>query len=101
MDHTLIIPKLKGIMQNSWRRQCRKDGEKGLINRRPGPRNLSWRTVPEIEEKVLHLRRTYHFGAKRISWFLQRYRGVGISEVGVRGTRSLRCRMGSLFSTGP
>ena len=71
-----------------WRRQYRKDGEKGLINRRPGPRNPSWRTAPEIEKKVLHLRRTYHFGAQRISWYLQRYHRVEISEGGVRGTLS-------------
>ena len=52
----------------------------------PGPRNPPWRTAPEIEKKVLHLRRTYHFRAQRIAWFLQRYHGVEISEGGVRGT---------------
>ena len=69
-----------------WRRRYQQYGEKGLVNRRPGPRNPPWRTAPEIEKKVLHLRRTYHFGAQRIAWFLQRYHGVEISEGGVRGT---------------
>ena len=30
-------------------KQYEKSGEEGLVNRRPGPRNPSWRTPPEIE----------------------------------------------------
>lgn len=67
-----------------WRRRYQQYEEKGLVNRRPSPRNPPWRTAPEIEKKVLHLRRTYHFGAQRIAWFLQRYHGVEISEGGAR-----------------
>jgi hypothetical protein len=31
-----------------------------MVNRKPAPRNPANRTPPEIVEKVLHLRRTYH-----------------------------------------
>lgn len=69
------------------RRQSRKYGEKSLINRRPGPRNPSWRIAPVIEKK-LHLRRTYHSGGQRIFRYLQRCQGMETSERGVRGTLS-------------
>src|SRR5262249_36042443 len=37
-----------------------------------------------VEEKILHLRRTYHFGQQRIAWYLERYHGITISAGGVR-----------------
>jgi hypothetical protein len=38
------------------------------------------RTPPEIVEKVLHLRRTYHLGPIRIVWYLARYHDIKISD---------------------
>lgn len=68
-----------------WRRAYEAHGEKGLINQRPGfkPGAHPKKMKPEIEEKVLHLRRRYHFGPERISWYLARYHGVEISSQGV------------------
>ena len=42
------------------------------------------RTTPgEIWEKVLYLRRYYHFGPGRIQMYLQRYRAIQISKMGI------------------
>jgi transposase InsO family protein len=67
-----------------WKRAYELHGETGLVNKKPCPENPKLRTPPEIEEMVLHLRRTYHLGQLRISWFLHRYHGIKISPGGVR-----------------
>ena len=38
--------------------------------------------APDIVEKGLHLRRTYHLGPIRIVWYLERYHGITISKAG-------------------
>jgi transposase InsO family protein len=68
-----------------WKRAYEKDGEQALVNSKPCPENPKLRTKPEVEEKILHLRRTYHFGQQRIAWYLERYHGITISAGGVRG----------------
>lgn len=68
-----------------WKRAYEKHGEKALINSKPCPENPKLRTAPEIEQKILHLRRKYHLGQLRISWYLQRYHGIKISAGGVYG----------------
>lgn len=47
------------------------------------PKNPANRTPPEIVDKVLHLRSTYHLGPIRIVWYLARDHGIKISEAGV------------------
>jgi transposase InsO family protein len=66
-----------------WRTAYRKRGEGGLINGKPIPKWHANRTPPEVEEKVLHLRRKYHLGPIRIVWYLERYHGIKISDAGV------------------
>jgi transposase len=68
-----------------WKRAYEKYGEKALINSKPCPQNPKLRTLAEIEEKILHLRRNYHLGQLRISWYLHRYHGIKISPGGVYG----------------
>jgi hypothetical protein len=58
-------------------------GERGLINSKPCPKNPKLRTPLPIEEKILYLRRNYHFGQVRISWYLARYHDIKISSGGV------------------
>jgi len=55
----------------------------GLINSKPCPGNPRLRTPPEIEEKILYLRRTYHLGQQHIAWYLERYHAIKISSSGV------------------
>ena len=66
-----------------WRTAYRQLGEAGLVNAKPIPKNPVNRTSPEIVDKVLHLRRTYHLGPIRIVWSLARYHAIKISEAGV------------------
>jgi transposase InsO family protein len=63
--------------------QLRASGEKGLINSKPCPENPTLRIPQEIKEKILYLRKTYHLGQLRISWFLERYHGLKVSSGGV------------------
>jgi transposase-like protein len=59
-----------GISRESyyrWRLALAEKGEAGLVNSKPCPENPRLRTPPEIEDKVLYLRRTYHLGPVRIS----------------------------------
>ncbi len=68
-----------------WKRAYEEFGEPGLVNRKPGvtSENHPFRTSPEIEEKIVYLRKNYHLGQTRISWYLLRYHGIKISPVGV------------------
>lgn len=66
-----------------WKKAYERYGEEGLINKRPCPINPTLRTPPEIEEKVLYLRKKYHLGQQRIAWFLERYHNMKISPAGV------------------
>ena len=75
-----------GIARSSfyrWKALFKEKVEAGLIDSKPCPKNLPRRTPARIEEKVLHLRRTYHFGSDRIAWYLARYHQVKISGKGV------------------
>lgn len=75
-----------GVARSSfyrWKALYKKKGEAGLINTKPCPKNLPLRTPAKIEEKILALRRTYHFDPDRIAWFLERYHQIKISGKGV------------------
>lgn len=68
-----------------WRRAHRAGGEPGLVNRRPGPRqNLSRRVAPEVEAKILEIRKSCGLGVHRLSWYLARYCGMKVSTGGVQ-----------------
>jgi transposase InsO family protein len=66
----------------TWRRAYLAKGDKGLIDSRPCPENHKLRIPKEIEEKIVHLRTTYHFGPDMIVWHLQRYHGIKVSRNG-------------------
>ena len=54
-----------------WKGKYELEGEAGLARKKPQwthPASIK----PEIVEKVLHLRRTYHLGPIRIVWYLER-----------------------------
>ena len=75
-----------GISRQSyynWLHAYERQGEAGLVDSRPYPENHSLRTPAAIEEKIVHLRLTYHFGPTRIAWYLGRYHGFSISTHGV------------------
>jgi transposase InsO family protein len=68
-----------------WKRAYAAAGENALINSKPCPENPKIRVPQPIEEKILHLRKTYHFGAEKISWYLDRYHAIKVSSGGVQG----------------
>lgn len=68
-----------------WLRQYKALGEEGLINKKPCPENPKIRVSSTIEELVLYLRKNYHFGPIKISWYIERYHGLKVSQSGVRG----------------
>ena len=65
-----------------WKRACEAQGEAALIDSKPCPENHKLRIPRAIEEKVVHLRTTYHFGPDMIVWHLQRYHNIKISRNG-------------------
>jgi hypothetical protein len=69
----------------AWKKALAEKSEEGLINSKPCPENPKLRTPPEIEEKILYLRKTYHLGQLRISWYLERYHAIKISSSGIYG----------------
>jgi len=71
-----------------WRNAYRESGEEGLKRKRPVPKSHPRQTPPEVEDKVLYLRRKYHLGSIRIMWYMERYHAIKISESTV--TRILR-----------
>jgi transposase InsO family protein len=62
-----------------WKRAFEKEGEAGLVRKKPVARSHPRQLSPEVVEKVLHLRGTYHLGPQRITWYLERYHGVQTS----------------------
>lgn len=68
-----------------WKRAYDAKGENALINSKPCPENPKIRVPKEIEKKIIHLRKTYHLGQLKISWYLARYHNIKVSPGGVRG----------------
>lgn len=65
-----------------WKRAYEAHGEAALIDSKPCPENHKLRIPRAIEEKIVHLRTTYHFGPDMIVWHLQRYHNIKISRNG-------------------
>ena len=66
-----------------WKRARMEHGDQALINSHPCPANPKLGTKPEVEEKILYLRRTYYFGPVRIGWYLARYHAIKLSPTGI------------------
>ena len=62
-----------------WKRAFEKEGEAGLVRKKPVAMSHPRQLGPEAVEKVLHLRGTYHLGPQRITWYLERYHGIQTS----------------------
>ena len=60
-----------------------KHGEAGLVRKKPIAKSHPRQLPPEVVEKILHLRQTYHFGPERITWYLERYHAVRTSSSSV------------------
>ena len=66
----------------TWRRAYELGGNDALINNKPCPENHKLRVPRLIEDKIVYLRSTYHFGPDMIVWHLQRYHDIKVSRNG-------------------
>jgi transposase len=66
-----------------WLRRYETDGVDGLRERSKRPRSSPNATRAEVVDKIIHLRRNYHFGPNKIVMYLKRYHDVTISASSV------------------
>jgi len=69
-----------------WKKAYKKEGAAGLIPKKPIAKHHPRQLSGEVIEKILHLRKKYHFGPQRIVWYLERYHGITISNSSVYRT---------------
>jgi transposase InsO family protein len=67
----------------TWLRRFEAEGPEGLRDRSHRPHYSPNATQAEVIDKIVHLRRTYHFGPAKIVMYLARYHDVTISTSGV------------------
>lgn len=75
-----------GVSRNTyyvWYRRYRTLGMEGLRDRSRRPHSHPRMTPWEVVEKVLYLRRSYHFGPARIAMYLDRYHDLRLSRTGI------------------
>lgn len=84
----------------NWKKKYDNEGRSGLYRKKPVAYSHPRKTSPEVVEKILELRTEYQIGALRISYYLDRYHGIKISESTV--SRILRSNgLGRLPKTAP
>ena len=66
-----------------WLRRYEADGLEGLKDRSQRPHHSPRATQAEVVEKIVWLRKHYHFGPAKIAMYLARYHDVTISVSGV------------------
>ena len=66
-----------------WLRRYEADGLQGLKDRSHRPHHSPQATQAEVVEKIVWLRKHYHFGPAKITMYLARYHDVAISTSGV------------------
>jgi transposase InsO family protein len=66
-----------------WLRRYEESGLDGLRDRSRRPHVSPNATKAEVVEKIIYLRRSYHFGPHKISMYLKRYHDVQVSPSGV------------------
>lgn len=67
----------------NWLRRYEAEGTDGLRDRSKRPRTSPNATRTGVVEKIVHLRKAYHFGSEKIAMYLKRYHDVTISKSGV------------------
>ena len=83
-----------------WKKKYDNERRSGLYRKKPVAYRHPRKTSSEVVEKILELRTEYQLGALRITYYLDRYHGIKISESTV--TRVLRSHgLGRLPKTAP
>lgn len=63
-----------------WKKRYEQEGRSGLYKKKPIPHSHPRKTPVEVIEKIVELRKEYQIGALRITYYLERYHGIKISE---------------------
>jgi transposase len=63
-----------------WKKKNEREGRAGLYRKKPIPHRHPHQTAPEVVAKILELRKDYQIGALRITYYLDRYHGIKVSE---------------------
>ena len=63
-----------------WKRTYETNGEDGLANQAPCLENPALRISKEVEDKVIQLRKTFHFGPQRIASYLESHYQIRVSR---------------------
>lgn len=67
----------------TWLHRYEEEGLDGLRDRSSRPKSSPNATKAEVVEKIIYLRKNYHFGPLKISMYLKRYHDIDISDSGV------------------
>jgi transposase InsO family protein len=67
----------------NWLRKYEAEGTDGLRDQSKRPRTSPNATRADVVEKIIHLRKNYHFGPEKIQMYLKRYHDITISKSGV------------------
>lgn len=70
----------------NWKKAYEKEGFEGLRRKKPIHYNYPGQITQETIDRILDLRQNYQLGSKRITWYLERYHGIKISESSVTRT---------------
>ena len=66
-----------------WKKEYKKEGEQGLLRKKPIAYHFPNQIKPDVIEKVLNLRIEHKLGTWRIKWYLERYHDIHVSESSV------------------
>jgi transposase InsO family protein len=81
--HTCRYCRISRQLYYTWLRRYEQDGIEGLRPRSHRPLTSPNATGGEVIGKIIHLRKTYHFGPQKISMYLKRYHDLQVSPSGV------------------
>jgi transposase InsO family protein len=66
-----------------WYKRYKEKGVEGLIDLPVGPHSVSHKTPRHIEDLIISIRLEKHYGALRISWYLQRHHNIYVSSTAI------------------
>jgi transposase InsO family protein len=69
-----------------WKKVFEREGKAGLLRKKPIPKSHPKKLKPSVIDKIIYLRQTYQLGSKRITYYLERYHGIIVSESSVTRT---------------
>jgi len=78
-----------GIARSSfyeWKNAFKREGKAGLLRKKPIPKSHPKKLRQSVIDKIIDLRQTYQLGSRRITYYLERYHGITVSESSVSRT---------------